>query len=353
MKRILIVKPSSLGDVLHAFPAVHALCRETGAEADWFIQGAFAPLLRYLPCVKNVILFDRKKLSHAATFLPEYLRLRKNLKAVRYDAVIDLQGLLRSAWFASMGKAPVHAGFAKPKEQLSALFYNRKVAVDQNTHAIEKNNALAAALLNREQKEIDFSCPMPVVPEFLDGANAVLEKEHIPGNGILVGIAPGARWTTKCWSPEFYGEVIRQFAEIRPDARFLLLGAAGDHEISEKIRQFVKSDNVWNLCGKTGMGELVEVTRKCSLFFSNDSGPMHIAAILNVPVVAPFGPTSPVLTGPYSANSRTLVPELDCVLCFRRTCSDMKCHRGICPESAVESALFLLSMNESKKGYNS
>ncbi len=346
MKRILIVKPSSLGDVLHAFPAVHALCRETGAVADWLIHPAFAPLLRYLPCVENVILFDRKKLSSVKTFFPAYFQLRRALKKMPYDAVIDFQGLLRSAWFASMGKAPVHAGFAKPKESAAAIFYNRKTSVVHETHAVEKNNRLAAELLKKN--DMDFSCPMPVVPEFLSGAENLLNNTGM-ADRMLVGIAPGARWLTKRWDPDFYAEIIVRLAAERPDAGFLLLGAADDSTIAEKIRAAVAekapetAEKICNLCGKTNLGELVEITRKCRLFLSNDSGPMHIAAILNVPVIAPFGATSPVLTGPYAKNSVVLQPEnLDCVQCFRRVCGDMKCHRKIDPAKAVSAAMEII-----------
>ncbi len=345
MKKVLIVKPSSLGDVLHAFPAVNALCRETGAKADWLIHPAFAPLLNYLTCVENVIPFDRQKLGSAGTFLPAYFKLRRELRKNRYDAVIDLQGLFRSAWFASMAKAPVHAGFAKPREGISTLFYNRKIKIPPETvHAVEKNNTLIAGVLGKRVTRMDFTCPIPIVEEYQAAAEELMQREGIDGGKILIGVAPGARWVTKCWPPSFYAKVLSKLARVVPDVRFLLLGTAEDHTAATAIRQKLSDPAMaYDLCGKTSMGELVELIRKCSLFFSNDSGPMHIAAILNVPTVAPFGATSPDLTGPYSENSIVIQPDLACIQCFQRHCKNMKCHTMIMPETAVNAALELLA----------
>ena len=192
--RFLIVKPSSLGDVLHAFPAVHALCRETGGCADWLIHPAFEPVLKYLPEVQKTILFDRKGLGSFKTFLPALAKLRKALKGETYDAVIDLQGLFRSAWFASMARSKCCAGPAAPREGMAKLFYNTKLEMDLRIHAVERNNRAIAGFLKKNVDEIDFSCPLPVVPEYLENAERIMAEARSSTSKMSLSVLPAETW---------------------------------------------------------------------------------------------------------------------------------------------------------------
>jgi len=334
--RLLIVKPSSLGDVLHAFPAVAALCRETGCRADWLIHPAFAPLLRYLPCVDRAILFERKKLGAVKTFVPAYLELRRELKREKYRAVIDFQGLLRSAMLGFTASAKTHAGV--PHEWVARPFYGRKLTVDPGHHALLRNNEAAAAFLGKAVDEIDFSFRLEPAAENVASAETLLKNTGIAGSKMLIGVAPGARWVTKQWPPEFFAKVIGALSERYPEAVFLLLGSQSDEDAAQTILACAPAGKAVDLCGKTTLGDLVELTRKCRLFLSNDSGPMHIAAALDVPVLALFGATSPVLTGPYTQKKTVLQPGLACEQCFERHCVKMTCHKAIEAERAVRAA---------------
>lgn len=338
--RFLIVKPSSLGDVLHAFPAVRALCRETGGTADWLIHPAFAPVLKYLPEVGKTILFDRKGLSSFKTFFPALSKLRKELKAEKYDAVIDLQGLFRSAWFASMASSGVHAGPAKPREGIAKLFYNAKLEMDLREHAVPRNNRAIAGFLKKSVEKIDFSCPLPVVPEYLETAEQLMAEVGIPAGRKIIGIATGTRWVTKQWEPEFFAEIVNR---LEGDYTIMLLGTKADAMDAQKVKSLLKKpENAFDLCGRSGTGDLVELIRKCSLLLCNDSGPMHIGAAMDVPVLAFFGPTSPELTGPFSKKAKVLQPDLECIRCFHKKCADPRCHRGISAETAAEAAAGML-----------
>lgn len=344
-KQYLIVKPSSLGDVLHAFPAVAALCRETGAQADWLIHPAFEPLLEYLPCVRKTIRFERTRLGSARTFLPAFLSLWKGLRTEKYDAVIDLQGLLRSASIGFLARASVHAGPAQPREGAASFFYSKKLTEDTGKdgclHALVKNNRAIEDFLGRT--DIDFHFEMPERPDRAAAANRLLDSAGVSPNAELIGAAPGARWNTKAWPPEFFSAVLTKLAEARPNAQFVLLGSKSEQGAAETIRQTVRGARIVDLAGKTSLFDLVEIIRRCSLFLCNDSGPMHIAAALGVPVEAFFGPTSPELTGPYTERKAVLQPAADCLRCFRRRCESMRCHDLIDPGDAAAAALNLLS----------
>lgn len=345
--RFLIVKPSSLGDVLHAFPAVAALCRETGAKADWLIHPAFAPLLKYMPCVENIILFERKKLGKLSSFFHAFRQLKKDLKQNSYDAVIDLQGLFRSALIAKFANAKIYAGPENPREGIAKLFYNRKFPLKKGIHALLKNNQAVAQFLEKNTAELDFSFKLPVVEENLQSAETLLANANISAEqkNCLIGLAPGARWITKQWKPEFFANLIHELKTRIPQAHFLLLGTADDIPAAETICNLCSSirESITALCGKTSLGDLVELTRMCTLFISNDSGPMHIAAALDVPVLALFGPTDPVLTGPFTDRKTVLQPEdLPCIRCMERKCGTMRCQEAISPETAADRALEMI-----------
>ena len=342
--RFLIVKPSSLGDVLHAFPAVHTLCRETGGTADWLIHPAFEPVLKYLPEVRRTILFDRKGLGSFKTFLPTLTKLRKELKKETYDAVIDLQGLFRSAWFAGMAPSKVHAGPANPREGMAKLFYNTKLEMDLRIHAVVRNNRAIAGFLKKDPNTMDFSCPLPPVPEYLKKAELIMAEAGIPAGKKIIGIATGTRWVTKQWEPEFFAEIVNR---LGGDYTIMLLGTKADSAEAQKVKSLLKKpENAFDLCGKSGTGDLVELIRKCSLLLCNDSGPMHIGAALDVPVLSFFGPTSPELTGPYSEKAKVLQPDLDCIRCFQKKCANPRCHYGISAEYAAETAAAMLVLNQ-------
>ena len=337
----LILKPSSLGDIIHAFPAVNALLREyPDSVADWLIQPAFAELTAYLPGIRHNILFQRKKLGKLASFPGEFRSLRRAIRTNKYDAVIDLQGLIRSAAIGRLAKSKIFAGSDAPKEWLAKTAYNRFLHAPADRHALERNNLMIADFL--QKTDLDFSFKMEKVQPFADNAEKILKDAGLKPDQKFAAVAPGARWITKQWPPDFFAEAVRKISADHPELHFLLLGTADDSPAADQI---AAKANVpcTNLCGKTSLGSLVEVIRKTELFLCNDSGPMHIAAALDVPVLAMFGPTSPVLTGPYSPKSKVLQPALPCTMCFKRQCANCTCHTAINTEDVKSAAEQLLN----------
>ncbi len=347
----LILKPSSLGDILHAFPAVNALLRENpGSSADWLIHPAFAELTAYLPGVRQNIIFDRKKLGGISTFASAFSPLYHQLRERKYDAVIDLQGLARSAFLGRLAAGGIHAGPANPREKIAKLCYDKYLHAPPEVHAVLRNNAMIADFLGRP--ETDFTFHMPVIEKYESEAERLFQECGLSKDRPVCAIAPGARWETKQWPPEFFADLILALHRLQGEMQFLILGTKGELPLSQIIQERAAEAEPVCLCGKTSPGVLVEVIRKTSLFLCNDSGPMHIAAALNIPVLVMFGPTEPGLTGPYTERSCILQPPLSCISCFRRHCRDCLCHRQILPGEAARRAeiLFLNSKKSTAKG---
>lgn len=328
----LILKPSSLGDILHAFPAVSALLRACpGSHADWLVCPAFAEITAYLPGLRRNILFERKLLGSSRTFLPAFFSLIRSLRESRYDAVIDLQGLARSAFIGRIASG-LHAGPAHPREMISTLCYSRRLQEGPALHAVERCNSMVADFLGRN--DLDFSFRMPVVPHFEQAAAQLLPA----GDGPFCAVAPGARWETKQWPASFFADVMRNLAAKHPGMRFLILGSPDETFLAEQLRHLTADLPVENLCGRTSVGVLTEVIRKTSVLLCNDSGPMHIAAALDIPVVAVFGPTDPARTGPYSGKKAVLQADLPCISCFKRYCTEKTCQTNIHPDAVADRA---------------
>lgn len=316
--KILIVKPSSLGDIIHVFPAVELLRRRyPDAEYDWLVHPAFADMLEYSPVpVRRKILFDRKKLGALRTFPGAFSRLLKELRRESYDLVFDFQGLLRSGFlaFASKRRGPV-VGFANPRERICRIFYGKRFPVPYSMHAVERNVALVNAFLGTAD-----AVPQYVLPPC--GAQDTL-GEAATGKTVI-GIIPGARWVSKQFPAELFADVIRELRRRVPENPvFWIIGSPGEKEQEKLILELAgnEKNDILPLAGKTSLPGMTEALRHCSAVLCNDSGPMHAAASLQIPVAAFFGPTRPDLTGPYGEKCRVIRRDgLACLGCMDRTC---------------------------------
>lgn len=330
MERILIVKPSSLGDIVHALFAVEQLRRALPEVAvDWVANDALADTVAICPGIR-VIPFPRKALGHCSVrALREFLtRLREE----KYDAVLDFQGLLRSALISKCARADERYGFANAREG-APLFYTRKVGIpDAVRHAVEKNLLLVREFLRDHGIVMSEECAdvrLQLPAAWQAEASAVLREAGLSGRPLLA-VGCSSRWQSKSWPEEYFASVLRLVAATRPDVGIWLLGAPGaECARAEEVRKAFfcgESDScahpIANLAGKTSMGALVALLQQSKALFTNDSGPMHIAALLGVPCIANFGSTDATLTGPYGPAGRHYIVQSPCKMapCLRREC---------------------------------
>jgi heptosyltransferase-1 len=324
-QKILVVKPSSLGDVVHSLPFLNALkMRYPEAEVHWVIARGLEGLLEGHPLIDRLIVINKdqwKNLAKAGGTAREIAQLFKTLRRECYDIAVDLQGLLRSGIITMATGASVRIGFQEAREG-SRFFYNRKVCGGKEIHAVDRYLKVAAAL-DCAVSEVLF--PFPLAKR--KNGDAVRIAESL---GKYAAIVPGARWATKVWPAQNFGRIAASLPW-----RSIVIGGRADVEKAERVVR--ESDGrAVSLAGKTDLGELIEIMRNAVLVISNDSGPMHIAAGFNVPVVAIFGPTSPERTGPYGKGHIIVRSGEVCVPCFRKRCEDLKCMRGITVAGVLE-----------------
>lgn len=330
-ENILIIKPSSLGDVLHAFPAVSLVADNyPDANIDWLINKSFAPLIEFHPNVNEAIIFPRKELGNAVKFPKSFYTLVKRLRGKKYDLIIDFQGLMRSAFFAKAAKSSRVVGFANPKEKLSTRFYNEKISIpDKAVHAVEKNLHLVCSMLGINYKQ--RSPEMKIIEKYRSSVLEKLTSRGIAEDVPCIGVAPVARWISKSWPPVFFAKTINRLHKAHPEVKFVLIGVPEDKPAADEILQQAAESSTVSLVGDTSITELVELLRYFQLLISNDSGPMHIACALQIPVFGLYGPTDPAKTGPFGDIHHVFQGDLECCSCFKKECPSGKyrCHDAI------------------------
>lgn len=284
MKQILVIKMSSLGDLFHALPAVRLLKTGLGAEIDWVVHDIYEDLARCFTDVRRVIPFPRKSL--VADF-PEFY---SNLRADRYDLVVDFQGLLKSAIVARAAHGKKRIGPSFQREG-ARIFYD-EVAGEKNKdrHAVDENLDVPRHL-GLPAEPVEFPVRFPRV--------------QLETTAPRVALVPCSRHAEKNWPVERFAEVGRALQEER-DATVYVTGSRDDEAACAALEKELTGGRVMNVCGRTPLPELGGVLSQMDLVVSVDSGPMHMAAAAGRPVLAVFGPTHPARTGPYGPANRVI-----------------------------------------------
>lgn len=318
--KILVVKPSSLGDIVHALFAVQALrVAMPSAEIWWVANDSLSSIVSLCPGIR-AIPFPRKSWGRLRGFLHE-------LRVQEFDAVLDFQGLLRSALISWAARSPSRYGFRQSREG-ARFFYTRRVDLPSGIdHAVEKNLYLVKEFLG------DRGLAMPEVPgdislslpaEWQEEADRLVAAHGFAGRPLLA-VGASSRWASKSWAEEYFSEVLKGVLAARPEVAVWLLGSPDERDRAERVRMLCGSRAVVNLAGLTSMGGLCALLSRSNALFTNDSGPMHIAALEGVPCVANFGSTNPSLTGPYGPPGRHYVVKS---LCPQSPCFQRECPRG-------------------------
>ncbi len=295
--RILIVKLSSLGDIFHALPTVHNLKVATGAAVDWVTQTEYVEMVRCFPDVERVLAVNRR------AFPAGFRAWRSEIRAVPYDLVIDLQGLLKSAFVARLARSRRVIGPSFAREG-SALFYTERAgAPDLARHAVDQNLDVVSHL--------GLPRLPPVFPVRFPAAGRTEPRPR-------VGLLPLSRWPSKNWPLERFGELGRRLREAHPVSLYLLGGPA-DVAACAVLAQAV-GGSVTNLAGRTNLIEMGGVLQALDLLVANDTGPVHMAVAVGTPTVSIYGPTLPLRTGPYGPGHTVVRATVGCQPCTNRQC---------------------------------
>ncbi|MFZ1139219.1 MAG: glycosyltransferase family 9 protein [Candidatus Sulfotelmatobacter sp.] len=345
--RLLIVRLSAMGDVIHTLPAAQAL-REAFPEAmiGWMIEERWAELLcapgapRRGPrsmqrpladWVHTVSLAGWRKSLFTISTLQQIAKVWNDVRAARYDVAVDLQGAIRSAVLARWSGARVVYGTAEARESPASLWYTRQ-AIARGAHVIEQNLSVAEAVT--QTKIAAPRAALPHDPEAETRTDEGLAKRGISNFAIL---NPGAGWGAKRWPAERYGEVARKLAQqgICP----LLNYGPGEEDL---FHAALAASGGAAKPTKGTLTELIALTRRAKLFIGGDTGPLHLAAALRVPVVAIFGPTDPARNGPYGTRSIVLRNPVSPTTHARRSSPD-EGMLEISAEAVVDAARSLLA----------
>ena len=324
--RILIVKPSSLGDVLHVFPSVALMRQEVQdiERIDWVCNEGLAEMARLCEGVDKVIAFPRK------TFL-NFNAIRKFLKDLRlnsYDIVIDYQGLFRSGLVSFLAKDAIVWGFANARE-CATLFYDVKYKLhDLSKHALLKTLELTRAVFGLpegEPPQSRISLPQDAVDSIQQ-----LIRPH------TLAVCFSSRWESKNWPIEFFAEVLKEVQTRIPETAILLLGGKDNAAEGERLLALLDG-KATNLTGKTTLPQLVAVLKNSHALLTVDSGPMHIAAAVGTPCIALFGSTTPGLTGPFGEKHSVVTTACPKAPCMKKRCPlGKECSDGTSPAEVAE-----------------
>ena len=343
--KILLIKLSAVGDVVHTIPVLNKLRRRyPAAQIDWLVTPPIAELLRHHPAITNVIEFAREEWQSPWRLTPfaNYARLAASLRATGYDLVVDMHGQLRTALLTLATGAPVRVGFEpaaaggvvrfRPRvpplarkhawqgaREGSWIAYTHHIPVPTlDVHAVDRYLNVGP-ILGLDDGAADFSFPIPAA------ASARIEQ-LLRGHGIaatqLLVLAPGTVWETKHWGSGKFAEVARHF--MRKGFAATLIGSRRERAVCAEVAQL--APGAVNFAGETSLSELAALIRRSTICVTNNSGPMHLAVALGRPVASVFGPTDAIWIGPYRRKNAVLPANLPCSPCYLRQLS--RCPHG-------------------------
>ncbi len=309
MKNILIIKPSSLGDIVLALPALTALRRSfPNSRISWLVRPEFAALLENHPHLDEIIPFDRKFLGKA-WFHPgafgALVSLIRRLRNGRFDAVFDFQGLFRTASLAWLSGCKKRFGRAGARE-FAHIFYTDKISQGMDsTHLVDYYLEI---IRTAGARDIGVEFVLPEEPAAAESIDKLLTSHETAHNNYAV-LVPGSAHQDKCWPTERFAELADKIAE-----QFgLSMVATGTGPEAPVVERLSRQSNVpiTNLAGQTSLSELMALLGDAKLVVSNDTGPGHIAAASGVPLVLMFGRSNPVRVAPYGRKECVVAIDPD------------------------------------------
>jgi lipopolysaccharide heptosyltransferase I len=325
-RRIALLKPSALGDIVHSLPVLTALRRlYPTAHICWIVNRAYAGLLEGHRDLDELLPFDRGALRRGmGSAVRNSWSFVRQLRARRFDLVIDLQGLLRSGLMALASGAPRRIGVADCREGAHLCYTDLVDGPDrERLHAVERCWLVVQALGGGDMP-IEFHVPLQ--PAALDWASATLADCPRP----WLVLAAGARWQTKLWPVEYFATLARR-TQQQLGGTVLLVGTADDVSRSRAVAVLL-SGKVCDLTARSDLPQLAALLSRADVVLANDTGPLHLAAALGRPVVAPYTCTGTRRHGPFRNNHTCVETTVPCRASYLRKCSRMDCHRDLTPD---------------------
>ncbi len=341
MENFLLIRLSSLGDIIHALPAFSALRKNfPEAKISWVVEQKGKEVLDCVPGLDRIIPIEPAGWRiNKREFWSEINRLRKKLKD-KNQIVIDFQGLMKSAFLAFLSRAPKRIGFHRKnlREPFASVFYTERLrAIPETIHVIGKNLMLLT-LLGIHQRKYEF--PLSIPEKSIESTLSKLKNLGYTEDNKLIIFNVGAAWETKRWFPERWIELIKRLKrkEYFP---ILLWGTEEEKSLAQQISQETQVP----LAPFLTLKEVMALVKQASLLISGDTFALQAACAFSRPVVGLFGPTNPRRNGPFSLQDRVAFHELECSYCYKRHCSNLECLEKITPEEVAALSLERLAKN--------
>jgi heptosyltransferase I len=357
--KILIVKLSAIGDVIHTLPALTALRRHfPDAQIDWLVEEGAADLVQGHAALSRVLVWRRNefvkllKAGKQSSAVRLFWGLLLQLRDTRYDLIIDFQALLKSSVWIFFARGRRKAGFGQGMEhsEKSHLLLNERIpAISMEIHALDRGLRLLQALgISTSQVVYD----LPIGKKDEGEAQRLLTVSGVRLGQPFVAINPVAKWPTKLWNAKRFEELAERL--LKNGFQVVFTGSREDRPLIDEITGRLGS-SVIRLDGRTSLKVLAAVFRSASMVVSTDTGPMHLAAAVGTPVVALFGPTAPWRTGPYGEGHVVLRAGVICSPCFSKSCKTSElepiaCMNRIRVEQVVEAVARLQAERKSRAG---
>jgi heptosyltransferase-1 len=344
MKDYLIVKMSSLGDIIHTLPAFAAL-RKNFPEASirWLVEGKGQEILDCVSGIDQVVPALAKQVRpFSARFWKEISRIRRQIKNHEQTA-IDFQGLVKSGFFSFLSRAKTRIGFhrANCKERLASLFYtDRLERIPEDVHVIGKNLQLLTRI-GIDEQAYDF--PISISDSARTSIAKKLEELGCDEKRTLVVLNIGAAWQTKRWAPEKWSGLIQRLMAERPHIFSILLWG---NESEKNSAEQIKKETGVAMVPFLSIKEVLALVEKAGLVVSGDTFALQAACALSRPVVGIFGPTNPKRNGPFRDRDKVAFHELSCSHCYKHKCASLDCLGKITSEEVAELCLELLKDND-------
>jgi heptosyltransferase-1 len=344
-QKILIVKLSAIGDVVQTLPMMEALrSHYPQVHIDWLVEEEASDLLTGHPALKRVMVSRRKtwqkRLFHRGDFwstLAEIGKFIRELRSVEYDWIIDNHGIFKSGLLVLLSRGRRKIGFQSSPgiaDEGNYLFTKERYRpLNIEKHALERYLDLIAQIGVRVgTPTLNFPVPANALRE----AEKLLQKNGFARHPLVI-IHPIAKWPTKQWPLENFARMANALAQR--GASVVLTGAPDDEKpVRELFQRIPTPPYVLNLAGQTNLQELAGLFSFSDLVLTPDTGPMHLAAAVQAPLIALFGPTAPWRTGPYGKGHVILRKPLPCSPCFQKKCPTMECMNSLSVEEVLKAA---------------